>query len=162
MMYPDHYCRVPFGITALYIHLVVSCLALCHFTLVDADVVVLTQKTNYTVDIFADLPASFGRILPSNGLKGYVVSASPKNACAPIDPPPKVENYTGNWFVLIKRYDCNFIDKVRSAQNANYTAAIIHNVGSNSIGEKRQHWSVFFSMFKLMKRFIFFHRTHGW
>jgi len=113
--------------------LILNCLALCHFALVEADVVVLTQKSNYTVNVFADEPASFGQIIPSEGLVGNLVGASPRNACSPIQPPPTLSNYTGLWFVLIKRYDCNFSDKVRQAQLANYDAAIIHNVGSNSI-----------------------------
>ena len=147
-MYP--YCRVPRTVTCLYVYLILNCLALCRFALVEADVVVITQKSNYTVDIFSDLPASFGRILPSNGLRGYVVGANPKNACAPIEPPPKLDNYTGNWFVVIKRYDCNFVDKVRQAQIANYDASIIHNVGSNSIGKK------FFSKIAHFQNLMFF------
>lgn len=104
-----------------------------------ADVIVITQKTNYTVDVFADLPASFGTTLPSFGLKGFVVMSSPANACSSIEPPPQIyknnsENVGGTkWFVLIRRFDCSFVDKVRNAQAAGYVAAIIHNVGSNVI-----------------------------
>jgi len=100
---------------------------------VKADIIVITQKLNYTVDVFADLPASFGGDLPHHGLRGYLVGANPQNACEPIEPPPNLKNYSGHWFVLIRRYDCNFVDKVREAQNANYDAAIIYNVGSNAI-----------------------------
>lgn len=135
-MYP--YCRVPRHVTCLYVHLIVNCLALCRLALVQADVVVMTQKNNFTVDIFADLPASFGSILPQSGLRGLIVGANPRNACAPIEPPPVLEDYTGRWFVLIRRYDCNFVDKVRYAQLARYDAAIIHNVGSNVVGGSPQ------------------------
>jgi E3 ubiquitin-protein ligase RNF13 len=38
------------------------------------------------------------------------------------------------WGVLIKRYDCNFEQKVRYAQNASYDIAIVHNVNSSEIG----------------------------
>jgi len=105
---------------------------------VKADIIVITQKLNYTVDVFADLPASFGGDLPHHGLRGYLVGANPQNACEPIEPPPNLKNYSGHWFVLIRRYDCNFVDKVREAQNANYDAAIIYNVGSNAIGKPDQ------------------------
>lgn len=62
------------------------------------------------------------------------VNASPHNACEPIEPPPKLSNYTGKWFVLIRRYDCSFVEKVRAAELAGFDAAIIYNVGSNFIG----------------------------
>jgi len=112
------------------------CLKFCLLSVlcvVRADIVVITQKHNYSVDVFADLPASFGGFIPHHGLRGYLVAASPQNACSPIEPPPALKNYTGRWIALIRRYDCNFVDKVREAQNANYDAAIIYNVGSNAI-----------------------------
>lgn len=84
--------------------------------------------------MFPDLPASFGKVLPFEGLEGCVVAANPPHACDAIDPPPKNTNCSDKWFVLIRRYECNFVDKVRAAQNADYDAAIIYNVGSNLIG----------------------------
>lgn len=85
------------GIVSLVLFLLCS-------SVIEADVIVITQKNNYTVDVFADLPASFGIALPSIGLSGYVVIASPRNACESIQPPPEnYKNYTGNWFVLIRR-----------------------------------------------------------
>ena len=130
-MYPSlKLCRYNYFFRAL---LVLECLT-STLSVVNADIIVFTQKFNYTVDVFADLPASFGGELPHHGLRGYLVGANPQNACDPIDPPPTLKNYTGLWIVLIRRYDCNFLDKVREAQNANYDAAIIYNVGSNAIG----------------------------
>jgi len=129
-MYPSlKLCRYNYFFRAL---LVLECLT-STLSVVNADIIVFTQKFNYTVDVFADLPASFGGELPHHGLRGYLVGANPQNACDPIDPPPTLKNYTGLWIVLIRRYDCNFLDKVREAQNANYDAAIIYNVGSNAI-----------------------------
>ena len=61
---------------------------------------------------------SFGTTLPSFGLKGFVVMSSPANACSSIEPPPLIyknnsENVGGTkWFVLIRRFDCSFVDKV--------------------------------------------------
>ncbi|XP_046440702.1 E3 ubiquitin-protein ligase RNF13-like [Daphnia pulex] len=100
---------------------------------VEADVLVISLDTNSTVNAFPSLPANFGKVLPFDGLIGCVVIANPQNACNTIDPPPKNSNCSDKWFVLIRRYDCNFVDKVRAAQNANYDAAIIYNVGSNLI-----------------------------
>lgn len=102
---------------------------------VEADVLVISLDTNSTVNAFPSLPANFGKVLPFDGLIGCVVIANPQNACNTIDPPPKNSNCSDKWFVLIRRYDCNFVDKVRAAQNANYDAAIIYNVGSNLIGK---------------------------
>ena len=123
-----HYCTY-----FVYLNFFLHSLTLTEFA-VEADIRVIAPNFNYTVDIFADIPASFGKVLPPNGLKGYAIRAKPQNACTPIEPPPTYGNYTGHWFVLIRRYDCNFIEKVRTAQAANFDAAIIYNVGSNVIG----------------------------
>ena len=101
---------------------------------VGADVLVISQSSNFTINIFPDLPANFGQILPYEGIKGCVIAANPPHACEAIDPPPKNSNCSDKWFVLIRRFECNFVDKVRAAQNADYDAAIIYNVGSNLIG----------------------------
>lgn len=63
--------------------------------------------------------------------------ASPdEKACSDIKPPPdSFPNYLGNWIVLIRRCGCSFEDKVRAAQNANYSAAIVHNVNSSELGK---------------------------
>jgi hypothetical protein len=63
--------------------------------------------------------------------------ASPdEQACSHINPPPDIyPNYLGNWIVLIRRCGCSFEEKVRAAQNANYSAAIVHNVNSSELGK---------------------------
>lgn len=101
---------------------------------VEADVLVISLDSNFTVNIFPDLPANFGKVLPYDGLRGCVVTANPPHACEAIEPPPANSNCSEKWFVLIRRFECNFVDKVRAAQNADYDAAIIYNVGSNLIG----------------------------
>lgn len=102
--------------------------------IVQADVLVVSRHSNVTINAFADLPASFGKVLPFEGLQGCVISANPPQACKAIDPPPQRSNCSEKWFVLIKRYECNFVDKVRSAQQAGFDAAIVYNIGSNLIG----------------------------
>jgi E3 ubiquitin-protein ligase RNF13 len=64
-----------------------------------------------------------------------VVMANPEQACSKIQQPPDYPNYFGNWVVLIKRYGCSFEDKIRAAQDANYSAAIVHNVNSSELGK---------------------------
>jgi hypothetical protein len=62
--------------------------------------------------------------------------ANPEQACSPIKPPSdKYPNYLGNWIVLIRRYGCSFEEKIRAAQSANYSAAIVHNVNSSELGK---------------------------
>lgn len=66
--------------------------------------------------------------------QAMVVYADPPDACGRLSPPPNLTDYTGKWAVLIKRYNCTFDEKVRTAQNANYQVAIVHNVNSTDLG----------------------------
>lgn len=88
--------------------------------------------------LLEDLPALFGSPLPKDGVMGLLVESRPLNACTPIDPPPASPtptdpNSTVKYIVLIRRYDCNFDIKVLHAQQAGYSAAIIHNMYSNTL-----------------------------
>ncbi|XP_043075920.1 E3 ubiquitin-protein ligase RNF167 [Puntigrus tetrazona] len=99
---------------------------------------IYAHYSNMTSMLFEDLPALFGSPLPKDGLMGVLVEARPQNACTPIDPPPvsptpSDPNSTTKYIVLIRRYDCNFDIKVLHAQQAGFSAAIVHNMYSNSL-----------------------------
>ncbi|XP_064418399.1 E3 ubiquitin-protein ligase RNF13 isoform X2 [Latimeria chalumnae] len=91
-----------------------------------------TEYLKNETQFFDDLPARFGHRLCSKGLKGFLISSKPENACEPIDPPPLKDNST-TFIVLIRRLDCNFDIKVLNAQRAGYKAAIVHNVDSDDL-----------------------------
>jgi hypothetical protein len=97
----------------------------------------------HSVTILARAPA-FGPDLPSgrpdpNGkicailnfhlfvaaLNGRIYAVTPTEACSKIQSPPTGES----WIALIKRGNCQFVDKVRSAQAANASLTIIYDVG---------------------------------
>ncbi|XP_069474474.1 E3 ubiquitin-protein ligase RNF13 isoform X2 [Ambystoma mexicanum] len=83
---------------------------------------------------FDDMPARFGYILPSDGLKGFLTVSKPENACEPIaEPPLPKENTSTAYIVLIRRLDCNFDIKVLNAQKAGYKAAVVYNVDSDDL-----------------------------
>ncbi|XP_027847460.1 E3 ubiquitin-protein ligase RNF13 isoform X2 [Aphis gossypii] len=88
------------------------------------------NKDQQQLDLeFKDAQSLFGADIPSDGIKGYIMSAVPEDGCTKIGSPPK----SGSWFALIKRGNCNFDVKVRNAQNSNYTLAIIFNVNSSIV-----------------------------
>ncbi|GAB6020180.1 E3 ubiquitin-protein ligase rnf13 [Chamberlinius hualienensis] len=134
-MFP--YRRLPSHITGLYIFTVINFLILCHLALVEADISVISLKTNDTVVPFiADMPSYFGGHINYDGIWGQTVYSSPANACEPIMPPPinqTIEIPGVKWFVLIKRGDCTFSKKVLNAQLAGFEVAIVHNVNSNQL-----------------------------
>ncbi|XP_076246979.1 E3 ubiquitin-protein ligase RNF13 isoform X2 [Calliopsis andreniformis] len=99
-----------------------------------ADILVFSAAARHQIEEeFRDMPARFGGLIPSEGIKGMVVYADPPTACHEIQGPPNITNYNGNWIALIARYNCSFEIKVRMAQKAGYDAAIIHNVNSNDL-----------------------------
>lgn len=83
---------------------------------------------------FHDAAASFGQPIPPEGLRGRAVPAHPVEACRPIQPAPEDIKHNLPMFAVIARYGgCNFEQKVRNAQEANYTAAIIYNINSDKL-----------------------------
>ncbi|XP_032680995.1 E3 ubiquitin-protein ligase RNF13-like isoform X1 [Odontomachus brunneus] len=99
-----------------------------------ADILVFSAEARHQIEEeFRDMPARFGGLIPTDGIKGMVVYSDPPNACHEIQGPPNNISYNNNWIVLIRRYNCSFEIKVRMAQKAGYDAAIIHNVNSNEL-----------------------------
>ncbi|XP_053346936.1 beta-enolase isoform X1 [Clarias gariepinus] len=132
---------------------------------------IYVHLNNMSSMLLEDWPALFGSPLPRDGLMGYLVESRPLNACSPIDPPPvpptsSDPNSTMGFVVLIRRYDCNFDIKVLHAQQAGYSAAIVHNVYSDvllsmnysneTIAEEIEIPSVFtsYSASKILHSFI--------
>ncbi|XP_014212657.1 E3 ubiquitin-protein ligase RNF13-like isoform X3 [Copidosoma floridanum] len=102
---------------------------------VNADILVFSAKDSHRVEQdFKDLPARFGGFIPPEGIKGLIVYAEPSTACQVIKGPPNNPDYDGyDWIVLIARLNCSFEQKIRNAQKAGYTSAIVHNVNSNDL-----------------------------
>ncbi|XP_021967205.1 E3 ubiquitin-protein ligase RNF13 isoform X2 [Folsomia candida] len=99
---------------------------------------IIDEVSNATLATINDLPARF---IPERfsfyGIQGYVILADPENACTKVKPPPERNppdlEYPINWILLARRSpECHFQKKIENAQNAGYTAIIIHNVDSNS------------------------------
>ncbi|XP_012284933.1 E3 ubiquitin-protein ligase RNF13 isoform X2 [Orussus abietinus] len=115
------------------VQLWVVLLTIC-FAYANADILVFSAAARHMVEEeFRDVPARFGGLIPSVGIKGMVVYSDPPLGCQEIKPPPNVSNFEGNWIVLIARFNCSFAIKVRMAQQAGYDAAIVHNVNSNEL-----------------------------
>ncbi|KAB5522239.1 hypothetical protein PHYPO_G00157310 [Pangasianodon hypophthalmus] len=132
---------------------------------------IYVHLNNMSSMMLEDWPALFGSPLPRDGLMGFLVESRPLNACAPIDPPPILPtssdpNSSIGFVVLIRRYDCNFDIKVLHAQQAGYSAAIVHNVYSDvllsmnysneTIADEIEIPSVFtsYSASKILRSFI--------
>lgn len=98
-------------------------------TTVKCEISIYTKDQQQLDLEFKDSQSLFGGDIPSDGIKGYILSAHPEDGCTKIESPPK----SGSWFALIKRGNCNFDVKVRNAQNSNYTLAIIFNVNSSIV-----------------------------
>ncbi|KAL0994317.1 hypothetical protein UPYG_G00120580 [Umbra pygmaea] len=94
---------------------------------------------NMSSMMLEDLPALFGSSLPKDGLMGVLIESRPLNGCTPIDPPPPSPTSsdpnatTTKYIVFIRRYDCNFDMKVLHAQQAGFSAAIVHNMYSETL-----------------------------
>ncbi|KAJ7996016.1 hypothetical protein DPEC_G00232710 [Dallia pectoralis] len=100
---------------------------------------IYAHYSNMTNMMFEDLPALFGSSIPKDGLKGMLLESRPLNGCTPIEPPPPAPtsgdpNATAiKYIVLIRRYDCNFEIKILHAQQAGFSAAIVHNMYSETL-----------------------------
>lgn len=101
---------------------------------VHADILVFSAADRHQIEEeFRDMPARFGGQIPLEGIKGMIAYANPPWACSPVEGPPNITGYDGNWILLISRFNCSFEIKVRMAQKAGYDAVIVHNVNSEEL-----------------------------
>uniref|UniRef100_A0A674AYF5 RING-type E3 ubiquitin transferase n=1 Tax=Salmo trutta TaxID=8032 RepID=A0A674AYF5_SALTR len=128
------------GLWCMGARLGVLTLALCcTLAPLPAHAYIYAHYSNMTNMLFEDLPAFFGSSLPKEGLMGVLVESRPLNGCTPIEPPPprptssEPNTTTTKYIVLIRRYDCNFDIKVLHAQQAGFSAAIVHNMYSETL-----------------------------
>lgn len=109
------------------------------FEYVASDVIVYSRNSGQIMEEFRDMPARFGPSFPPNGVRYFHVPGNPSNGCTKMmEPPSTPENHTiiVRWVAIIARYNCSFEEKIRHAQEANFDAVIVHNVGSNELGLK--------------------------
>lgn len=89
------------------------------------------NKTNL---MFHDQQADFGSNIPAIGMFGYLVLASPINACTPVIAAPK--NRTVSYFLLVEepypRTNCRYAKQVFNGQKAGYDAVIIYKHDSSN------------------------------
>jgi len=111
---------------------------------IHCDVIIEFAKNHSVLRIIEDDAARFGANLPTKGLVGRVVPASPIYACTDIEPPPTNMSLPPGhgWISIIKRGsgdekrhkdDCTFQAKVERAMKANYSAVIVYNNENNAI-----------------------------
>jgi len=118
-----------------YFVLIIALLLNIQTVSVSGTVIVMSQVTNSSVVEFEDEPARF---VPDRvsyyQMQGFAVYADPPSACTPVQLPNAslFYNITVNWILVARRLECDFQTKIENAQNAGYSAIIIHNVGSNS------------------------------
>ncbi|KAM6970438.1 E3 ubiquitin-protein ligase RNF167 isoform 1-T2 [Aplochiton taeniatus] len=118
--------------------LVVLTLGLCcTLAPLSAHAYIYAHYSNMTSMLFEDLPALFGSQLPKDGVMGLLVESRPLNGCTPIQPPPPLPTSSDandtKFIALIRRYDCNFDIKVLHAQQAGFSAVIVHNMYSDTL-----------------------------
>jgi len=122
------------GIASLFMCQLILYLVLLQTVVIQADVLVVSQRTNLTVRVIDDIPAVFSAVIPTEGITGLLVYSEPANACRPIRPPPFAgDGRNPKWIVLIRKYGCRLSAKLLNAQQAGYSAAIVHNINSNNI-----------------------------
>lgn len=99
---------------------------------------------NFTLK-FEDIEANFAPPLGSNGMCGKLYIAEPVDACSPLTNKFEQGGNCSSPFALIVRGRCSFEDKIRKAQDAGFSAAIIYDnedggalvaMAGNSVGIK--------------------------
>jgi extracellular elastinolytic metalloproteinase len=78
--------------------------------------------------VYWHVSATFGPRLPvPDGKNGTVVEANPINACEALN--PDLNPNVAGQIVLAERGSCDFIQKVRNAQQAGAIAVVVYNAG---------------------------------
>ncbi|KAL1449923.1 hypothetical protein WDU94_002393 [Cyamophila willieti] len=95
---------------------------------VNAEIYVYKENFLTRVAQFHDILSKYGPGLPLTGLTGYPTGAEPSDGCSPMEAAPD-----SSFIVIISRGNCSYEVKVRNAQDANYSAVIVHNVQSNDL-----------------------------
>ena len=70
--------------------------------------------------------------MESPGIRGTLQVAQPLDACSPLMNKAKPGEGRRLSFALIKKGNCTFEYKVRNAQAAGFSAAIVYNNGKNN------------------------------
>lgn len=91
---------------------------------------ILFKTRNHQYSKLADMPASFGPHVKTNGIGGLLVAGDPLDACAPLRTPKAVAGQ--KWIALLSRnhrpdLNCTFDVKVRNAEVAGAVAAIVYD-----------------------------------
>eukprot|EP00250_Pteridium_aquilinum_P005610 c15682_g1_i1 orf=310-1452(-) len=89
--------------------------------------VVLITASNSSL-VFPDMEASFAPTIPTIGIVGTLFAAKPLDACQPLE---SIESNGIFGFLLSERGGCDFVTKVKHAEDAGYAAAIIFNNEDN-------------------------------
>lgn len=103
------------------------CVFLCAFAYLTtsgafANILLIGNNTSLS---FNDVPAKFGRPVTGSGEHGTIFLASPLDACSPLT--NTLTNKTSGYVLIVRGGGCDFVDKVRKAQDSGFKAAIIYN-----------------------------------
>eukprot|EP00126_Sphaerothecum_destruens_P014057 Sdes_comp24119_c0_seq1m22161 len=110
----------------LYRKIVLNFLVFSHlFESLTCKITVTTSRND--TYIFTDQQAAFGPLFPLHGLQGSLSLASPENGCTPFRLSQMTVNttFTKQWVALMIRGECHFHEKIRHAQQAGASAAIV-------------------------------------
>lgn len=104
-------------LTTHFLYVLVLLLA-CETFVVETRLVLLSRN-----ETFADRLASFGPLLPPEGLTGWLLDVSDNNSkgCLPVDR----KEIQKPWLALVERGECSFIDKVRAMQKSGAQAVVV-------------------------------------
>lgn len=100
---------------------------------IEGNILVYRTLTNQFLQEFYAIPAQFGAEIPSNGINTFGIPANDSTGCGNLNKPPEYSNLYSKtlYAIIIQRGNCSFEDKVRNAQEAGYSVAIIYNFNND-------------------------------